>query len=551
MDSLSIAQAAKMQPIGKIAEKAGIPAEFLEPYGKFKAKVELELLEKLKEKKNGKLVLVTAITPTKAGEGKTTTTIGLAQGLAKHGEKAMICLREPSLGPVFGIKGGATGGGYSQVLPMDEIDLHFTGDLHAVSAANNLLSAMIDNHLFQGNALNLDPERISFKRVVDMNDRALRNIKIGLKGQGIEREESFMITVASEVMAILCLAENLSDLKERLGKIIVGLDKNGKPVTAKQLKANGAMALLLKDALKPNLVQSIEGVPAFVHGGPFANIAHGCNSVVATKTALKLADIVITEAGFGADLGAEKFLDIKCRKAKLAPNAIVLVATIRALRMHGGAENYSEKNLAAVEKGLPNLGRHIGNLRQYGVPLVVAINLFSGSDSEEEVEAVKKFCASKGVKGIPADVFGKGGEGAKELAAAVVAAAKEKNEFKLIYSDSQPVREKIEAIAKKIYHAKSVSFTETAEKNLAEIEANGFNHLPVCMAKTQYSFSDNPKLLNAPDGFTLTITALRVSAGAGFVVALCGDIMTMPGLGKIPAAEKIDIDEKGKISGLF
>ena len=554
VSDIEIAQSVTMRPISEIAEKAGIEDKYVEQYGKYKAKVDLSLL---KEKTNpdGKLVLVTAITPTPAGEGKSTTTVGLAQGLAKINKNVIVALREPSLGPCMGVKGGAAGGGYSQVVPMEDINLHFTGDFHAITSAHMLLSAMVDNHVQQGNALNIDPRRIVWKRVVDMNDRELRNIVVGLGGKahGVPRQDGFDITVASEVMAILCLATSLRDLKERLSKIIVAYDYAGNAVTAGQINAHGAMAALLKDAVKPNLVQTLENVPAIIHGGPFANIAHGCNSVMATKTAMKLADYTITEAGFGADLGAEKFFDIKCRYAGLKPDAVVLVATVRALKMHGGVpkSELTTPNVEAVKKGIVNLEKHIENVQKFGVPLVVAINIFA-QDTPEELEAVREHCAKHGVNVALSDVFARGGEGGIELAKEVVALAESGTaNFKPIYESEMPLKEKIETVAREIYGADGVNFSKDAEKALADFEAMGYGNLPVCMAKTQYSFSDDQTLLGRPSGFKITIKNCRISAGAGFIVVLTGDIMTMPGLPKVPAAEKIDVSDEGVISGLF
>ena len=544
-----------MQKITDVAAKLGISEDDIELYGRYKAKLSMDLIRRMENEKPGKLVLVTAITPTPAGEGKSTTTVGLAQGLHKIGKKVIVALREPSLGPCMGIKGGAAGGGYSQVVPMEDINLHFTGDFHAITSAHMLLSAMLDNHIQQGNALNIDPRRIVWKRVVDMNDRELRNIVVGLGGKahGVPRQDGFDITVASEVMAILCLANSLHDLKERLSKIIVAYDYSGNPVTAGQIKAHGAMAALLKDAIKPNLVQTLENVPAIIHGGPFANIAHGCNSVMATKTCMKLADYTITEAGFGADLGAEKFFDIKCRYAGLKPDAVVIVATVRALKMHGGVPKTELKtpNVEAVKAGLCNLEKHIENVKKFGVPAVVAINIFA-QDTAEELEAVREHCAKHGVNVALSDVFAKGGEGGIELAKEVVALAESgKANFKPIYELDMPLKEKIETIAKEIYGADGVNYTKEADKALKEFEALGYGNLPVCMAKTQYSFSDDQTLLGRPSGFTITIKNCRIAAGAGFVVVLTGDIMTMPGLPKVPAAEKIDVSDEGVISGLF
>ena len=555
LSDIEIAQQAQMQKITDVAAKLGISEDDIELYGRYKAKLSMDLIRRMENEKPGKLVLVTAITPTPAGEGKSTTTVGLAQGLHKIGKKVIVALREPSLGPCMGIKGGAAGGGYSQVVPMEDINLHFTGDFHAITSAHMLLSAMLDNHIQQGNALNIDPRRIVWKRVVDMNDRELRNIVVGLGGKahGVPRQDGFDITVASEVMAILCLANSLHDLKERLSKIIVAYDYSGNPVTAGQIKAHGAMAALLKDAIKPNLVQTLENVPAIIHGGPFANIAHGCNSVMATKTCMKLADYTITEAGFGADLGAEKFFDIKCRYAGLKPDAVVIVATVRALKMHGGVPKTELKtpNVEAVKAGLCNLEKHIENVKKFGVPAVVAINIFA-QDTAEELEAVREHCAKHGVNVALSDVFAKGGEGGIELAKEVVALAESgKADFKPIYELDIPLKAKIETIAKEIYGADGVNYTKEADKALKEFEALGYGNLPVCMAKTQYSFSDDQTLLGRPSGFTITIKNCRIAAGAGFIVVLTGDIMTMPGLPKVPAAEKIDVSDEGVISGLF
>ena len=555
LSDIEIAQQAKMQKITDVAAKLGISEDDIELYGRYKAKLSMDLIRRMENEKPGKLVLVTAITPTPAGEGKSTTTVGLAQGLHKIGKRVIVALREPSLGPCMGIKGGAAGGGYSQVVPMEDINLHFTGDFHAITSAHMLLSAMLDNHIQQGNALNIDPRRIVWKRVVDMNDRELRNIVVGLGGKahGVPRQDGFDITVASEVMAILCLASSLHDLKERLSKIIVAYDYSGNPVTAGQIKAHGAMAALLKDAIKPNLVQTLENVPAIIHGGPFANIAHGCNSVMATKTCMKLADYTITEAGFGADLGAEKFFDIKCRYAGLKPDAVVIVATVRALKMHGGVPKTELKtpNVEAVKAGLCNLEKHIENVKKFGVPAVVAINIFA-QDTAEELEAVRDHCAKHGVNVALSDVFAKGGEGGIELAKEVVALAESgKADFKPIYELDMPLKAKIETIAKEIYGADGVNYTKEADKALKEFEALGYGNLPICMAKTQYSFSDDQTLLGRPSGFTITIKNCRIAAGAVFVVVLTGDIMTMPGLPKVPAAEKIDVSDEGVISGLF
>lgn len=555
LSDIEIAQKAHMLPITEVAAKLGIGEEDIELYGRYKAKLSMDLIKRVQDKPDGKLILVTAITPTPAGEGKSTTTVGLAQGLAKIGQKVIVALREPSLGPCMGIKGGAAGGGYSQVVPMEDINLHFTGDFHAITSAHMLLAAMLDNHIQQGNALNIDPRRIVWKRVVDMNDRELRNIVVGLGGKahGVPRQDGFDITVASEVMAILCLATGLHDLKERLSKIIVAYDYSGNPITAGMLKAQGAMAALLKDAVKPNLVQTLENVPAIIHGGPFANIAHGCNSVMATKTALKLADYTITEAGFGADLGAEKFFDIKCRYAGLKPDAVVLVATVRALKMHGGVPktDLATPDVEAVKRGIVNLEKHIENIKQYGLPLVVAINAFA-QDTPEELEAIRSHCAAHGVNVALSEVFAKGGEGGIELAKEVVAlATSSKADFKLLYGEELSLKEKIETIAKKIYGAVGINYTKEANNALKDFERMGYGHLPVCMAKTQYSFSDDPALLGRPEGFEITIKNCRIAAGAGFVVVLTGDIMTMPGLPKVPAAEKIDVSDDGVISGLF
>ncbi|WP_293691048.1 formate--tetrahydrofolate ligase [uncultured Phascolarctobacterium sp.] len=555
LSDIEIAQQAKMQKITDVAAKLGISEDDIELYGKYKAKLSYDLIRRVKDKKDGKLILVTAITPTPAGEGKSTTTVGLAQGLAKLGKKVIVALREPSLGPCMGIKGGAAGGGYSQVVPMEDINLHFTGDFHAITSAHMLLAAMLDNHIQQGNALNIDPRRIAWKRVVDMNDRELRNIVVGLGGKahGVPRQDGFDITVASEVMAILCLASSLHDLKERLAKIIVAYDYNGNPVTAGQIKAQGAMAALLKDAVKPNLVQTLENVPAIIHGGPFANIAHGCNSVMATQTGMKLADYTITEAGFGADLGAEKFFDIKCRYAGLKPDATVIVATVRALKMHGGVPKTDLKtpNVEAVKKGLVNLEKHIENVKKFGVPCVVAINIFA-QDTAEELEAVSEHCAKHGVNVALSDVFAKGGEGGIDLAKEVIALADSgESKFAPIYPLDMSLKGKIETIAKEIYGADGVNYTKEADKALKEFEELGYGNLPICMAKTQYSFSDDPALLGRPSGFKITIRNCRIAAGAGFIVVLTGDVMTMPGLPKVPAAEKIDVSDDGVISGLF
>lgn len=555
LSDIEIAQAAEMQPIVKIAEKLSMDADDLELYGKYKAKLPLSLCEKYKDRPDGKLVLVTAINPTPAGEGKTTVTVGLGEAMQKIGKNAVIALREPSMGPVFGVKGGAAGGGYAQVVPMEDINLHFTGDMHAITAANNLLCAVIDNHLQQGNELHIDQRRILFKRCLDMNDRALRNVTVGLGGKvnGVPREDNFMITVASEVMAILCLASDIDDLKTRLGNILVAYTYAGEPVFARDLQCVGAMAALLKDAIKPNLVQTLENTPALMHGGPFANIAHGCNSVTATKLGLKLADYCITEAGFGADLGAEKFLDIKCRFAGLKPACIVIVATIRALKYNGGVAktDLGTENVEALKKGIVNLKTHIENMQKYGVPAVVAINRF-GTDTDAEIQAIEDFCREMGVEVSLTEVFAKGGEGGMDLAEKVCKTIEEKpSNYHPLYDTALSIPEKLETIAKEIYRADGVTFTAQAKKNLADIEALGKGDLPVCVAKTQYSLSDNPALLGAPRGFTLTVRELRLSAGAGFVVALTGDIMTMPGLPKVPAAYNIDVDSDGNISGLF
>ena len=554
LSDIEIAQKTPMKPITEIAKTAGIGEEYLEQYGKYKAKIDNSLLRDGK-KKNGKLVLVTAITPTPAGEGKTTTTIGLADGLKRIGKNVVVALREPSLGPVFGVKGGAAGGGYAQVVPMEDINLHFTGDFHAIGAANNLLAAMLDNHIYQGNALRIDPRRITWKRCVDMNDRQLRFVTDGLGGRvnGTPREDGFDISVASEIMAVFCLASSITDLKERLSRIVVAYTYDEQPVTAGQLGAVGAMAALLKDALKPNLVQTLEGTPALVHGGPFANIAHGCNSVIATKMAMKLGDYAVTEAGFGADLGAEKFLDIKCRAASLNPDAVVMVATVRALKMHGGVAKteLGTENLEALKKGLPNLLRHVSNiLNVYKLPCVVAVNRFP-TDTDAEIALVIEECKKLGVNVVLSTVWADGGKGGEELAKEVVRLCEEKNAFTFSYDLDGTIEEKIEAIVQKVYGGDGVDFLPAAKKEIARLTSLGFGHLPVCMAKTQYSFSDDPLKLGAPTNFRVTVRNLKVSAGAGFIVALTGDIMTMPGLPKIPAAEKIDVDESGKISGLF
>ena len=555
LTDIEIAQSCTMQPITEIARVAGVDEEYLELYGKYKAKVDYKLLKDV-QRSDGKLILVTAINPTPAGEGKTTTTVGLADGLKKLGKSVMVALREPSLGPVFGVKGGAAGGGYAQVVPMEDINLHFTGDFHAIGAANNLLAAMLDNHIQQGNQLGIDVKKIVWKRCVDMNDRQLRNVVDGLGGrmQGVPREDGFDITVASEVMAVLCLASSITDLKERLGRMVVAYTYDGKPVTAHDLKAEGAMAALLKDALKPNLVQTLEGTPAFIHGGPFANIAHGCNSVMATRIAMRLGDYAVTEAGFGADLGAEKFLDIKCRLAGLTPSAVVVVATVRALKNHGGVAKaeLNNENLEALEKGLPNLLQHVDNIKNvYGLPCVVAINAFP-TDTAAELKLVEDKCRELGVNVALSEVWAKGGEGGKALAAEVLRLCEEeKGDFRFAYDVNDSIEKKLNDIATKVYHADGVALTAGARKQMKELEALGFDKLPICMAKTQYSFSDDAALLGAPRGFTITVRNLRVSAGAGFLVAPTGDIMTMPGLPKVPAAERIDVDEDGKITGLF
>ena len=554
LSDIEIAQKAEMKPITEIGESIGIPAKELENYGHYKAKVSLKFTRELEEKPNGKLILVTAISPTPAGEGKTTTTVGLGQALSQLGKKTMICLREPSLGPCMGIKGGAAGGGYSQVVPMEDINLHFTGDLHAITAAHNLLAAMVDNHIQQGNVLGIDPRRVVWNRVMDMNDRVLRHIVVGLGGHpnGVPRESGFDITVASEVMAILCLAHSISDMKERFVKIIVGYTYDNAPVTAGDIHAEGAMAALMKDALKPNLVQTLEHVPAFIHGGPFANIAHGCNSVLATKTALHLADYVITEAGFGADLGAEKFLDIKCRFAGLKPDAAVLVATIRALKMNGGkAKNeLTESDPEAVKRGLPNLLRHISNLKKFGLPIVVALNMFP-SDTAEEKKVIEDACQKVGVAVAESNVFTEGGKGGLELGEKVLSAIEGGSNYHTLYDLEGSLKDKIETIAKEIYGAADVAYDPAAAKELKHIEEMGFAHVPVCIAKTPASFSDDPTKLGAPEGFTLHVREARIAAGAGFVVILTGKVMTMPGLPRRPAAEKIDVDEEGNITGLF
>ncbi len=551
---IEIAQETKMWPIAQVAEAAGVDEKYLEQYGKYKAKVDYNLLKEV-QRPDGKLILVTAINPTPAGEGKTTTTVGLADGMKKLGKNVMVALREPSLGPVFGIKGGAAGGGYAQVVPMEDINLHFTGDFHAIGAANNLLAAMLDNHIYQGNQLGIDPRRITWKRCVDMNDRQLRFVVDGLGGRvnGVPREDGYDITVASEIMAVLCLASDINDLKARLGRIIVGYTYDEKPVTAADLHAQGAMAALLKDALKPNLVQTLEHTPAFVHGGPFANIAHGCNSVTATKIARRLADYTVTEAGFGADLGAEKFLDIKCRMAGLKPDCVVIVATARALKYNGGVPKTEtgKENLEALEKGLPNLLKHVSNIANvYHLPCVVAINRFP-QDTEAELALIRSKCQALGVNVALSEVWGKGGDGGIELAKEVIRLCDAPNDFTFAYDLDLSIEEKIKAIVTKIYGGKDVAFTANAQKQMRQMNALGFDKLPICMAKTQYSLTDDPTKLGAPEGFTITVRNIKVSAGAGFLVALTGDIMTMPGLPKVPAAERIDVDENGKISGLF
>ena len=555
LSDIEIAHRCQMKPITEIAEKAGIEEKYIEQYGRYKAKIDLSIMKE-NNRPNGKLILVTAITPTPAGEGKTTTTIGLADGLSRIGKNVTVALREPSLGPVFGIKGGAAGGGYAQVVPMEDINLHFTGDFHAIGAANNLLAAMLDNHIKQGNELGIDVRRITWKRCVDMNDRQLRNIVDGLGGvaNGVPREDGFDITVASEIMAVLCLSEGITDLKERLSRIIVGYTYDDKPVTCAELKAAGAMAALLKDALKPNLVQTLEGTPALVHGGPFANIAHGCNSVTATRLAMRLSDYAVTEAGFGADLGAEKFLDIKCRAAGLTPAAVVMVATVRALKMHGGLDKKSldTEDIAALEKGIPNLLRHIHNIKNvYGLPCVVAINRFP-TDSDNEIDFIIKKCRELGVNTVLSTVWADGGKGGEELAREVVRLCEEeKADFKFSYPLDCGIEGKIEAIVKRVYGGSGITVLPAAKKQIKKLTALGFAGLPVCIAKTQYSFSDNPALLGAPEGFTVTVKNVKISAGAGFIVVLTGDIMTMPGLPRHPAAENIDVDENGVITGLF
>ena len=555
LTDIEIAKKNTMKPIIEVATELGIDPESLDMYGKYKAKLDINELERLKDEPNGKLILVTAITPTTAGEGKTTMSVGLADALHKQGEKVVVALREPSLGPVFGMKGGAAGGGYAQVVPMEDINLHFTGDFHAIGAANNLLAALIDNHIFHGNTLDIDSRRITWKRVVDMNDRQLRHIVDGLNGRtnGVPREDGYDITVASEIMAILCLADGLEDLKNRIKRVVIGYSRTGKQVTAGELKAEGAMTALLKDAIRPNIVQTLEHTPAIIHGGPFANIAHGCNSVLATKTALKYADYVVTEAGFGADLGAEKFIDIKCRNANLKPDAVVLVATIRALKLHGGVkkQQLSEENVEAVKKGLPNMLKHISNIRDvFGLPLVVSINKFP-TDTQDEIDVVLEACQEIDVPSTLSDIWAKGGEGGLEMADAVKKLANQENDFKFVYEAEDSIEEKLHKLVTKIYGGDGVEYSAEAKRELKVLTENGYSHLPICVAKTQYSFSDNKNLLGNPEGFTITVKNLKVSAGAGFIVALTGAIMTMPGLPKIPAAENIDVDESGEITGLF
>ena len=552
---IEIAQENELAKITEIAKKIGIREDHLELYGNYKAKIRADIWEKIKDNKDGKLILVTAITPTPAGEGKTTTTVGLADGMNLIGEKVMVALREPSLGPVFGMKGGAAGGGYAQIVPMEDINLHFTGDMHAIGAANNLLAAMIDNHIHQGNLLGIDPRRIPWKRCVDMNDRQLRNVVDGLGGKahGVPREDGFEITVASEIMAILCLAKDIEDLKDRISDIIIGYTYDNRPIKAEEINAQGAVAALLKDAVKPNLVQTLEKTPAFVHGGPFANIAHGCNSVIATKTALKLADYVITEAGFAADLGAEKFFDIKCRQAELKPDAVVVVATVRALKNHGGVakEQLNGENIDALKKGMPNLIQHIENIQNvYKLPCVVAINAFP-TDTKAELETVRRECDKIGVNVELSNVWAEGGKGGKKLAKEVVRLCKEAGDFSFAYEEDDRIKSKVEAVAKRVYRADGVSFTDVAAREIEQLEKMGYGNLPICIAKTQYSFSDNPELKGAPRDFEITVKKVKLSAGAGFVVVYTGDIMTMPGLPKKPAAESIDVDKKGKIIGLF
>lgn len=555
LSDIEIAQSYEPKDICEIAKTAGVDEKYLEMYGRTKAKVDYKLLNDLSDRPNGKLVLVTAINPTPAGEGKTTTSVGLTDGLRHIGKKAVVALREPSLGPVFGVKGGAAGGGYAQVVPMEDINLHFTGDFHAIGAANNLMAALLDNHIYQGNELRIDPKRITWKRVVDMNDRQLRSVidGLGARTNGVTREDGYDITVASEIMAVLCLSSSISDMKERLGKMIVAYNYDNQPVTASQLHAEGAMCALLKDAIKPNLVQTLEGTPAFIHGGPFANIAHGCNSVMATRMALKLGEYAVTEAGFGADLGAEKFLDIKCRMAGLKPSAVVVVATVRALKHHGGVAkaDLNNENLASLEKGMPNLLRHVENVTKvYGLPCVVAINRFP-TDTEAELELVRAKCKELSVNVALSEVWSKGGEGAIELAQEVVRLCEAPNNFSFVYNADLSIQEKLDAIVKRVYRGSGANLTAAAVKQAQQLEELGFGNLPICMAKTQYSFSDDPKLLGAPEGFTVNVSNLKVSAGAGFIVALTGNVMTMPGLPKKPAAQNIDVDENGKITGLF
>ena len=551
---VEIAQSAQMQDIRRIAEKLNISEDELELYGKYKAKISLETWQRIKDRPNGKLVLVTAINPTPAGEGKTTTSVGLADAFHKQGKKVAVALREPSLGPCFGLKGGAAGGGYAQVVPMEDINLHFTGDFHAITTAHNLLAAVIDNHIQQGNTLDIDVRRVGWKRVLDLNDRALRHVVIGMGGKahGVPRETGFDITVASEMMAILCLASDLEDMKKRLGEIVVAYTRDGRAVRAKELNVTGALTLLFKDAIKPNLVQTLEGTPAFIHGGPFANIAHGCNSVMATKFALKFADVVVTEAGFGADLGAEKFLDIKCRFAGIHPDAVVIVATVRALKMHGGMDkkDLGKVDMSALERGMQNLEKHIENIQKFGLPAVVAINAFP-TDTKEELDFVETACNKRGAEVALSEVWAKGGEGGLKLAEKVEAAMAKPNDFHFMYDTEQSVEEKITAVVKEIYGGDGVAFTAAAQKQLAEIKELGFDKMPVCMAKTQYSLSDDAGKIGRPTGFTVTVRELRISAGAGFIVALTGNILTMPGLPKHPAAENMDIDNEGKITGLF
>ncbi|MGB3161048.1 MAG: formate--tetrahydrofolate ligase [Carnobacterium sp.] len=555
LTDIEIAKKNTMKPIVEVAEKLGIHSDSLDMYGKYKAKLDINELERLKDQPNGKLILVTAITPTAAGEGKTTMSVGLADALHKQGEKVVVALREPSLGPVFGVKGGAAGGGYAQVVPMEDINLHFTGDFHAIGAANNLLAALIDNHIFHGNLLDIDSRRITWKRVVDMNDRQLRHVVDGLNGKmnGVPREDGYDITVASEIMAILCLADGLDDLKARIKRVVIGYSRTGKQVTAGELKAEGAMTALLKDAIRPNIVQTLEHTPAIIHGGPFANIAHGCNSVIATKTALKYADYVVTEAGFGADLGAEKFIDIKCRNANLKPDAVVLVATIRALKMHGGVkkQQLAEENIEAVKAGLPNMLKHISNMRDvFGLPLVVSINKFP-TDTQAEIDVVLKACQEMNVPAVLSDVWAKGGEGGLEMADVVKKLADGESNFKFVYESEDTIEEKLHKLVTKIYGGDGVECSAEAKKELKVLTENGYGNLPLCVAKTQYSFSDDKNLLGNPKGFMITIKNLKVSAGAGFIVALTGAIMTMPGLPKVPASENIDVDEAGEITGLF